>query len=69
MQHAVYVVTYNATDSAGNAATEVTRNVEVIQPTEVWVDFQWPGTEKGTEAEPFKTVARGIASVTTGAGL
>lgn len=34
-----YVITYNVSDTAGNAATEVTRNVNVIQPGELLVNI------------------------------
>ena len=32
----------------------------------VWVDGSWTGTESGTEAEPFKTVANAMAAVSAG---
>jgi len=36
-------VTYNATDASGNAATEVTRTVTVVDPYATWIDTYFPG--------------------------
>ena len=38
----------------------------IANPTHVWVDFAYTGTEAGTEAEPFNTLAEGVDKVAAG---
>jgi hypothetical protein len=38
----------------------------IYQPTIVWVDFTYTGTESGTQAEPYNTLAEAINAVAVG---
>ncbi len=63
----VYVVTYDATDAAGNAATQVTRTVNVVvDDSSILVDFNYMGTELGTQSQPYNTLAEAIEAVAVG---
>lgn len=50
-------------DQAGNANTASNVLSRTYAPSEVYVDFDFSGTELGTLAQPYNTLAEGVAAV------
>lgn len=44
---------------------ETRRSRETFRLLDIWVDFGYSGTEKGTFLEPFNTAAEGVSNITT----
>jgi hypothetical protein len=51
------------TDNVNNPNTASNVLSRSYNPTQVWVDMAYVGTELGTQAQPFNTLAEGIAAV------
>jgi hypothetical protein len=58
-------VRVTSTSNSSNIDTS-NSNFTIYQPTIVWVDFTYTGTESGTQAEPYNTLAEAINAVAVG---
>jgi len=57
------------TDAASNGNTASNVLSKTYAPAQVWVDMAYAGTEHGTQAQPYNTLAEGISAVATAGTL
>ena len=57
------------TDAASNGNTASNVLTKTYTPSQVWVDMAYSGTEHGTQAQPYNTLAEGISAVATAGTL
>ena len=58
--------TFTFTPTSTSTPTVTPTPTPTVDPSLIWVDFDYSGTEIGTATEPFNTLAEGVAAVTPG---
>ncbi len=59
-------ITATATDTAGNTGAASSALAITITIIDIWVDFNYTGTELGTQSQPYNTLAEAINAVAVG---